>query len=58
MRIKRARITVCPRCGMMGYGPYVEIIRDPETQRAKPRVQVVHRVRIGRGYKTIRTCMV
>jgi hypothetical protein len=58
MRIKRARITICPRCKMIGYGPYVEIIRDPESKRARPRVQVVHRVRIGKGYKTIRTCIV
>jgi hypothetical protein len=58
MRIRRARIMICPKCKMMGYGPYVEIIRDPQSQSAKPRVQVVHRVRIGKGYKTIRTCVV
>jgi hypothetical protein len=43
---------------MIGYGPYVEIIRDPETKSAKPRVQVVHRIKVGKGYKTIRTCIV
>jgi hypothetical protein len=58
MRIRRARITVCPRCGMIGYGPYVEIIRDPQSQRVTPRVQVVHRIKVGKGYKTIRTCIV
>ena len=56
MRIRRARITVCPKCGMTGYGPYVEIVRDPRTNRAKPRTQVVHRVKVGRTYRTIRTC--
>jgi hypothetical protein len=31
---------------------------SPETQRAKPRVQVMHRIKVGKGYKTIRTCIV
>ncbi len=57
MRIRRARITVCPKCGMRGYGPYVEMVRDPRTNRVRSRVQVVHRVKVGRTYKTIRTCV-
>jgi hypothetical protein len=53
----RARITKCPKCGLQGYGPYLEWIHDPKHQYFKLRLQVVHRVKTAEGYKTIKTCV-
>jgi len=54
---RRAKVIICPRCGLRGYGPYLEWIHDPEHQCFRLRMQVVHRVKTPEGYKTIGTCI-
>jgi hypothetical protein len=53
----RPKATRCPRCGLQGYGPYLEWIHDPKHQCFRLRMQVVHRVKNHEGYKTVKTCI-
>ena len=53
----RPRVMRCPKCGLQGYGPYLEWIHDPRHQCFRLRMQVVHRMKTSEGYKTIRTCV-
>jgi len=54
----RPRVIRCPKCGLQGYGPYLEWIHDPKHRCFRPRIQVVHRVKTIEGYKTVRTCII
>jgi len=57
MSSRRARMVICPKCGLIGYGPYPERVYDPSNQRFRLRMQVVHRFKTPGGYKTVRTCI-
>lgn len=52
----KPRKMICPICGLPGYGPYVEMIRDEYRRIFRERMQVVHRVKIEGKWKTLKTC--
>ncbi|MEM4498418.1 MAG: hypothetical protein QW692_06295 [Nitrososphaerota archaeon] len=56
LKALKPRKTICPVCGLPGYGPYVERIVDHRSGRIAVRVQVIHAIAVGGRHKTLKTC--
>ncbi len=54
----KLRKMICPRCGLIGYGPYVQIVYDKREGRVKEIAHIVHVIKIQGIRRAFKTCVI